>query len=126
MIQRLQICTLERIDEEREDLPCRIIVDTKVHLMTPERSGKRTCRLCLRRTERFLFMEIFLDGERIFDQPRNVLQFRLNEDALELALNARVGILEDPQPEWWLLRFKKKRQHHFLLLCWHLMQDSSS
>ena len=126
IIQRLQLSTLERIDEERQDLPCRIIVDTKVHLMTPERSAKNTCRLCLRRTHRHLLLEIFLNGERILDQPRHLLQFRLNEDALELALNARMGVLEDPQPEWWLLRFKKKRHRAFVLLCWHLMQDSSA
>lgn len=126
MIQRLQLNTLERIDEERTDLPCRIIVDTKVHLMTPERSAKSNCRLCLRRTKRHLLLEIFLNGKRILDQPRHLLRFRLNEDALELALNARVGILEDPQPEWWLLRFKKKRELAFMLLCWHLMQDASA
>ena len=125
IIQRLQLCTLERIDEERANLPCRIIVDTKVHLMTPERSAKSNCRLCLRRTKRHLLLEIFLNGKRILNQPRHLLQFRLNEDALELALNARMGILEDPQPEWWLLRFKKKRERAFMLLCWHLMQDAS-
>ena len=126
IIQRLQLCTLERIDEERTDLPCRMIVDTKVHLMTPERSAKSNCRLCLRRTERHLLVEIFMNDKRILNQPRHLLRFRLNEDALELAVNARVGILDDPQPEWWLLRFKKKRERAFMLLCWHLIQDASA
>ena len=125
-LQRLGISTLERLDESRPDLPNSVIVASKITLMTPDRRSKIRAGIVLRRTERHLLIEIFKDGELILNQPRHVLRFQQNAESLELAFNARKGVLVDPQPEWWLMQFKPKRRDRFLLLCWHLLQDSST
>ena len=125
-LQRMGISTLERLDETRTDLPNRVIVRSKITLMTPDREFKTRAEVVLRRTEHHLLLEIFKNGQVILNQPRHLLRFQHNAESLELAFNARKGILIDPQPEWWLMQFKSKRRDCFLLLCWHLLQDSST
>ena len=93
--------------------------------MTPDRRFKIRARIVLRRTKHHLTRNL-QEGQLILDQPRHLLRFQHNAESLELAFNARKGILIDPQPEWWLMQFESKRRDRFLLLCWHLLQDSST
>lgn len=125
-LQRMGISTLESLDESHPDLPNTVILQSKVKLLTPDRAASTPARLILRRTNRHLLLEMFKNGQLILNQPRDLLQFRHNEDTLEIAFNARKGVLTDPQPEWWLVQFKSKRKDRFLLLCWHLLQDVST
>ena len=125
-LQKMGISTLERLDELNPDLPNSMIVRAKVTLLTPDRTGCTPAVLVLRRTNRALLIEMFKNGQIILNQPRHLLQFRHNEQTLEIAFNARDGVLADPQPDWWLVQFKSKRRDRFLLLCWHLLQDVST
>lgn len=120
------VSTLESLDELQPDLPNCTIIQSKVTLWTPDRMGHTPAVIVLRRTNRHLLLEMFKNGQIILNQPRDLLQFRYDEDKLEIALNARSGLLNDPQPEWWLVQFKSKRKDRFLLLCWHLLQDVSA
>ena len=125
-LQRMGISTLESLDELNPDLPNSMILRSKVTLWTPDRTGYTPAVIVLRRTNRHLLLEMFKNRQIILNQPRDLLQFQYNEDTLEIALNARKGVLNDPQPEWWLVQFKLKRKDRFLLLCWHLLQDVSA
>lgn len=125
-LQRMGISTLESLDELHPDLPNGVILQAKVKLFTPDRTASTRAVLILRRTNRHLLLEMFKNGEIILNQPRDLLQFRHNEERLEISFNARKGVLIDPQPEWWLVQFKSKRKDCFLLLCWHILQDVST
>ena len=126
ILQKMGISTLESLDELNPDLPNSVILQSKVKLLTPDRTASTPAVLILRRTNRHLLLEMFKNGQIILNQPRDLLQFRHNEETLEIAFNARKGVLIDPQPEWWLVQFKSKRKDCFLLLCWHLLQDVST
>ena len=77
-LQRLGISTLERVDETRADLPNRVIVASKINLMTPDRQFKTRAEVVLRRTKHNLILEIFKDGQMILNQPRHLLRFQHN------------------------------------------------